>query len=79
MSAKEELKRLRELRKNLANKLAKSAEAAIEHIENGSYELVEEALVECQESICELKDKLEAKKNKGRVRNAEQIQAGHTG
>lgn len=69
-----ELKRLRELRKNLASKLAASAEAVIGHIENGSYELVEEALVECQAGICELRDKIEAKKNKRRTRNAERTE-----
>ena len=76
----EELKKLRELRKNLANKLAKSTEATIGHIENGSYELVEEALIECQEGICDLRDKLAAKSTKRRTRNAETIkQASQAG
>lgn len=74
-----ELKRLRELRKDLANKLAKSAEEAMAHIENGSYDLIEEALIECQASICGLRDKLEEKKNKRHKRNAESIEAGQAG
>ena len=75
-----QISRFREIRKNLAKQLAQAASVAVAHIENGSFEVVEEALMNCQAGICEMKETIKTDKKKRRARKhdttAQTSQAG---
>jgi hypothetical protein len=78
-ATKAKLAEMKKLRKDLASKLAKSAQDAVGHFENGSFEVVEQALVDCMEGICELKERIEKTSKKRRTpTNANSTkEAGH--
>lgn len=65
---KVELARLKKERRALAKKLSDSAESVIKHVENGSFEIVESALMGCREAICEVQNQMQEQRTKRRAR-----------
>jgi len=60
-------------RRALIKKVAETAAIAIEHIENGSFELVEQALTECKDDLCQMGQTIKQDKKKRRGRKNEII------
>lgn len=65
----QEIAKCRAIRKEQIEKISALAGTADAHIENGSFEMVEQALVECQEQMCEMKETMRQDRKKRRARN----------
>lgn len=68
-----EILKMKESRRSRSARIAETALEAIRHIENGSFEAVEEALADCQDGICELKQAINQDKKKRRARKHDSI------
>lgn len=64
-----EVAKCRATRKKQMEKLSELAIVVDAHIENGSFEVVEQALVECKDQVCEIQETMRQDRKKRRARN----------